>query len=163
VCFIVRKTISKLEHVILTILFLLMQKTPTVGTSGREGLQCTFPLYVSMVTSPKLSFITNGDNPTGVGLATGETIHFGNLEFTAEDLGHLSLSPYEGNSSIIFVGMVYNGSLSLHTVLKNFSDEGGTASGAGGSSGSPGPQGHNVVTRRSPSPIRRRQRPLQHS
>jgi hypothetical protein len=35
VCFIVRKTILKLEHVILTTLFLLVQKTPTVGVLGR--------------------------------------------------------------------------------------------------------------------------------
>jgi hypothetical protein len=35
-CFIVRKTTSELEHAILTTLFFLMQKTPTIGASVRE-------------------------------------------------------------------------------------------------------------------------------
>jgi hypothetical protein len=34
-CFIVHKIISELEHMILTNLFLLVQKTLTVGMSGR--------------------------------------------------------------------------------------------------------------------------------
>jgi hypothetical protein len=35
VCFVVRKTSSELEHMILTILFLPVQKTPTVGMLER--------------------------------------------------------------------------------------------------------------------------------
>jgi hypothetical protein len=35
VCFIVHKTTLELERVILTTLFLLVQKTPIVGVSGR--------------------------------------------------------------------------------------------------------------------------------
>jgi hypothetical protein len=46
-----------------------------------------------MVPSPKLLFITNNNNPTDIGLALGSTIHFDSLEFTADRLGHLSLSP----------------------------------------------------------------------
>jgi hypothetical protein len=42
--------------------------------------------------------------------------------------------------------MVHSGSPYLHTVLKDSSDEGGTASGEGGSSRSPEPRGCNVVT-----------------
>jgi hypothetical protein len=42
--------------------------------------------------------------------------------------------------------MVHKGSPSLHTALEESSNEDGTTSGAGGSSGSPGPQGCNVVT-----------------
>jgi hypothetical protein len=40
-----------------------------------------------MVTSLKLSFIANGNDPTDIGLALGETIHFGSLEFTTDCLG----------------------------------------------------------------------------
>jgi hypothetical protein len=46
-----------------------------------------------MVYSLKLSFVGNGINSTDVGLALGETICFGSLEFTADYLGHLSPSP----------------------------------------------------------------------
>jgi hypothetical protein len=101
-------------------------------------LQHAFPLDVLVVTSQKLS-ISNGNNPTGVGLSSGKTIHFDCLEFTVDRLGRLSLSPYEWDSTAIFVGMVHNGSPSLHTTLKDSSNEGGTTSSAGGSSGSPSP------------------------
>jgi hypothetical protein len=51
---------------------------------------------VLMVPSPMLSFITNDDNPTGVGPALGSTIHFGSMEFITDCLGYLSLSPRGG-------------------------------------------------------------------
>jgi hypothetical protein len=46
-----------------------------------------------MVPSPKLYFVANGNNSTSVGLAPGNSIHFGSLEFIADHLGHLTLSP----------------------------------------------------------------------
>jgi hypothetical protein len=49
-----------------------------------------------MVSSPKLYFVANDNNSTGVGLAPVSTIQFDSLEFTADRLGHLSLSPQEG-------------------------------------------------------------------
>jgi hypothetical protein len=99
-----------------------------------------------MVISPKLSFIANGNNLTDIGLAPGETICFRSLEFTADRLGRLSLSPMEGDSGTIFIGMVHSGLPSLHTALEDSSSEGGATSGAVGSFGSPGPSGCNVVT-----------------
>jgi hypothetical protein len=42
-----------------------------------------------MVTSPKLSFIASGSNPTDISLALSKTIRFGRLEFTADRLGRL--------------------------------------------------------------------------
>jgi hypothetical protein len=109
-------------------------------------LQRAFPLDILMVPLPKLSFVANGNNPTGVGLALGSTIHFGSPEFTADRLGRLSLSPQEWNSCAIFEGMVHIRSSSLCTALEESSDEDSTASGIGGSSGSPGPRGCSVVT-----------------
>jgi hypothetical protein len=76
-----------------------------------------------MVPSLKLSFVSNGNDPTGVGLAPGSTIHFGSLEFTTNRLG---------------------------TTLEESSDEYGTTSCAWGSSGSPGPRGFNVETSTDP-------------
>jgi hypothetical protein len=98
-----------------------------------------------MVYSLILSFIANDNNPTGIGLTPRETIRFGNLEFIIDRLGRLSLSPVEGDSGAIFVGMVHNGSPSLHTALKDSSEEGGTTSGIGGSSGYPSSRGCNVA------------------
>jgi hypothetical protein len=92
-----------------------------------------------MVYSPKLSFVANGSNPTDVGLTLGETTCFGSLEFTADHLSRLSLSPQEGDSGALFIGLVHSGSPSLHTALQDSIDEGDAASGEGGSSRSPSP------------------------
>jgi hypothetical protein len=97
-----------------------------------------------------LLFITNDNNPTGVGLAPGSTIHFGNLEFTADRLGHLSIPPQEWDSCTMFIGMVHNWLSSLRTTLGESFDEDDATSGAGGSLGSPGPRGCNMVTSMDP-------------
>jgi hypothetical protein len=139
VCFVVHKTISKLERMILTILFLCIENTDS-WHDRKWDLQRAFPLDIPMVPSPKLSFVANGNNPTGVGLAHGDTIHFGSLEFTIDRLDHLSLSPQEGDSSAIFVGMVYSGMSSLHTTLEETSNKDGAPSGAGGALDPPTPE-----------------------
>jgi hypothetical protein len=108
----------------------------------QEGdLQYAFPLDVTMVYSLKLSFVANGNNPTDVGLAPGETIHFGSLEFTSDRLDHLSLSLEVGDSGTIFVGMVHSESPSLHTTLQDSSDESTAAKGAGGALNPLAPKG----------------------
>jgi hypothetical protein len=85
-----------------------------------------------MVHSPKLTRIANGNNLIGVGFALGETIYFGNLEFTANHFGNLSPSPEANDLGNIFIGMVHNALLSLHTILEESSNEGNTTSGGGG-------------------------------
>jgi hypothetical protein len=139
VCFVVHKTTSKLEHVILTTLFLSVLKTPTVGAPGRGICSTLFSLDILIVTSPKVSFVANGINLTGASLAPGKTIQFSYLEFTADRLGHLSLYPKERDSAAIFIGVVHSGSPSLHTTLEDSSDKDGAASSTVGSSRSPGP------------------------
>jgi hypothetical protein len=99
-----------------------------------------------MVYLPKCSFIANRDSPTSVSLSLGEMICFGSLEFTANWFDRLCLSLEGDDSGAIFVGMMHNGSPCLHTILKESSDEGGTTSGEGGSSGFPAPHGCNMVT-----------------
>jgi hypothetical protein len=117
------------------------QKTLTVPRARKGDLQHAFTHDNPMVTSPKLSFIANGNNPTSVNLAPGETIHFGSLEFIADCFGCLSLSPDELDSGAIFVGLVHSGSLPSHITLEDSSSDGGAASGAGGRSSSHGPWG----------------------
>jgi hypothetical protein len=139
VCFAIRKTTSELECAILTTLYLVNAKNNDSWYARKGDLQHAFPLDVLMITSPKLCFIANGNNPTGVSLALGETIHFGNLVFTADRFGHLSLSSDERNSGTIFIGIMHNGSSSSHTTLEDSSVEGSAALGAGGISESLGP------------------------
>jgi hypothetical protein len=70
-----------------------VQKNTDNWRARKGDLQRAFPLDILMIYSPKLSFIANGTNPTGAILTPGETICFGSLEFTTDNLDHLSLSP----------------------------------------------------------------------
>jgi hypothetical protein len=75
-CFVGHKTTSKLKCVMLTTVYLASAKT-TDGWCARKGdLQHAFSLDTPMVTSPKLSFVANDNNPTGVSLALG-MVHSG--------------------------------------------------------------------------------------
>jgi hypothetical protein len=99
-----------------------------------------------MVHSPKLTVVTNGEYQTDIGFALDETILFGSFEFIADRFGRPSLSPKGNDSGAAFVGMVHSGSLLLHAILKESTDEGDIASSGGGSSNIPISRGCNVVT-----------------
>jgi hypothetical protein len=89
VCFVVRKTISEYERVVLTTLFLPVQKILTVGVPGRD-LQCAFPLDVSMI--PSSSIAIDGECLTCSGFFLDEIIHLGNFKFIVDYFASLSLS-----------------------------------------------------------------------
>jgi hypothetical protein len=109
-----------------------------------------FPLNVSMVHSPKLAVINDSKHLTGISFTHGKTIYSGSLEFIADCFGSLSLSD-EGNvSSAVFVGMTHSRSPSLHTILEDSANEGGTTSSRGGNSSFPISRGCNMVTRTIP-------------
>jgi hypothetical protein len=99
VWFLVRKTTSEQERAILTTLYLAGAKNTDSWHVRKGDLQRAFPLNIPMVPSPKLSFVTNGNSQTDIGLTPGSTIHFGSLEFTADHLGRLSLSPRSGTQA----------------------------------------------------------------
>jgi hypothetical protein len=61
--------------------------------SQELGFAVCLPLDIPMVYSPKLTFITNHKNTTSIGLALGETIYFGSMEFTIDRFSRLSISP----------------------------------------------------------------------
>jgi hypothetical protein len=139
VCFVVYKTTLKQERAILTTMYLVGAKNTNIWCVRKEDLQCASPLDVLMAPSPKLYFVANDNNSIDVYLAPGSTILFDSLEFTPDRIGCLTLSPLEWDSRTIFIGMAHSRSPSLHTALKVPSDEGGTALGARGRSGSLGP------------------------
>jgi hypothetical protein len=85
-----------------------------------------------MVYSLKLTFVANSNDQTSIGLTPVENIFFGSMEFTADHFDNLSLSPERNDSGTVFIGMVHNGSPSLHTGRKESFDEGGTTSSEGG-------------------------------
>jgi hypothetical protein len=72
-----------------------------------------------------------------IGFILGKTIHFGILEFIVNRFSNLSLSTEGNDSSNVFVGMVDNGSLFVHKVPEESSDDGNTASSRGGALASP--------------------------
>jgi hypothetical protein len=121
--------------VILSTLYFVSAETPRSWCTMKGDLQRAFPLGVPMVLSPKLLRCT-WQQPDRCWPCSGQN--------------HLLLSPESfsqwGYSGAVFVGTVHSGSPSLHTTHKDSSDEGDPTSGKGGSSGSPGPRGCNVVT-----------------
>jgi hypothetical protein len=76
----------------LTTLYLAGAKNTDSWCTRKGDLQRSFPQAILMV-QPKLSFIANSNNPTGVNLAPGSTIHNGSLEFVTNHFGHLMFLP----------------------------------------------------------------------
>jgi hypothetical protein len=115
--FFIRKTILKLEmsdlldHVICRCRKHL-QLACRVG-----GFIASFSLNVSIVHSPKLIIIIDGNRQTDIGFALGETICFGSLKFITDHFSNLNLSPEGNDSGVVFLGMVQSGSSSLYTIL----------------------------------------------
>jgi hypothetical protein len=84
-------------------MFLLVQKTPTVG--ARKGnLQRAFPLHVLMVPSSAITIATDGERLTCGGFSLDEAVRLGNFEFITDYIGSLSLFPRRGDSGATFMG-----------------------------------------------------------
>jgi hypothetical protein len=68
------------------------------------------------------------------------------MEFITNCFDNLGLSPVGNDSGTVFMGMVHNGSPSLHAILKESTSEDDSASSDGGSSNFPISRGCNMVT-----------------
>jgi hypothetical protein len=104
VSFVVRKTTLELERVILTTLFLPVQKTPIVGTA-RRGIcsmlflwmfQCFPHLRKPTITTSDIHFFS-------IKLTQGKAINFEDLEFIIDHSKNLIPSP-EGDDYRAIVG-----------------------------------------------------------
>jgi hypothetical protein len=93
VCFVVHKTISKLEHVILTTLYFAGVENTDSWCVWKGDLQRAFSLDVPMVCSSVITIAVDDECLMCGGFPLGETIPLGSFEFIINYFGGLSLSP----------------------------------------------------------------------
>jgi hypothetical protein len=141
VCFIVCKTTSKLEHAILTSLYLVGVKNTDIWHNRYGDLQRAFPLYVPMVPPSALDVAADGDHPMCSGFSLGETIHLGSFEFITDYIGGLSRSHRRGNSDPTFMGTTRSGTPSpRQTMIEDSAEEFLMVSSGEGGSALPSPR-----------------------
>jgi hypothetical protein len=83
VCFVVCKTTSELEHMILTTLYLASAINTDNWYTRKGDLQRAFPLNILMVPSSTIIITTDSECLTCGGFSLRETIHHGSIEFIA--------------------------------------------------------------------------------
>jgi hypothetical protein len=102
-CVLVHKTNSKLGTRDLAYLVICRyRKHRQLACQEGEFVAC-FPLYVSMVHSPKLVITANEGHQIDSGFTLGETIRIGSLEFIDDRFGSWSLSAEGNDSGVVFV------------------------------------------------------------
>jgi hypothetical protein len=104
VCFVVHKTTSELERAILTTLYFVGAENTDSWHTMKGDLWHAIPLDVPMVHSSPLAVSTDSERLTCGGFTVSETVRFGSIEFIADCLGSLSLSPRRNDSSTAFMG-----------------------------------------------------------
>jgi hypothetical protein len=82
-CFVVRKTTSELEHVILTTLYLPSAKNTDSWRPRKGDLSHALPLDIPMVPLSVITVATDDEHLMCGGCSLGETIHLGSYEFIA--------------------------------------------------------------------------------
>jgi hypothetical protein len=136
-----------------------VQKTPTVGMSGRGICSVIFSKCFdgSFIETCRHRRWRPLDRRR---LHPWRAIHFESLEFIVDRVGSLSLSIKGNGPCAVFMGMAHNGSPSLHTILEDFNDEFNTASNRGGALASPSLKNAAWWHRLSPSHSHHRRRAL---
>ena len=99
-----------------------------------------------MAQSLVLTIAVDGELRTSLDFTSGEIFRFGNMEFTADHLGRLSISNDGDDSGARFVGVTLSGLASLHTILETDADDDMSTSEEEGSSHFPLSRECNVIT-----------------
>jgi hypothetical protein len=115
VCFVVLKTTSEQECMILTTLYLTGAKNTDSWRARKGDLQHAFPLNVLMV--PSSGIAANGEHLMSGEFSHCETVRLGNFEFIINYFGSLILSP-EGAS--IIPDFAWKTKFSSHVCLGSF-------------------------------------------
>jgi hypothetical protein len=151
-CFIVRKTISELERVILTTLYLAGARNTNSWHSRKGDLLRTLPLDVSIVSLSSFTVSGDGERLMCGGFSLSETIHLGSFDFIADYFGGLSLPHRRNDSGTSFMGSTRSGPPSPRWVMIEDSiEEFHTASSGEGGFGLPSPRRHDM--RALPAPL----------
>jgi hypothetical protein len=109
VCFIVCKTISELEHTILTSLYFVGAEKNDSWHARKRDLQCAFSPDVPMVPSSALIIATGGECLSSDVFSLDKTIRFGSLEFITDRFSSLILAPMGDGSEAAIMGSTRGG------------------------------------------------------
>jgi hypothetical protein len=124
VCFVVHKTTSAQECMILTTLYLVGVKNTDSCHARKVDLQHAFLLDVPMVPSSVIAITADGEHSTCSGFSLDQTIHPGNFEFIVDYFGSLSLSPRRGDTGAAFMGSTRSGAPTLwRAMIENYAEE----------------------------------------
>jgi hypothetical protein len=123
VCYVVHKTTSKLEHVILTTRPFASAENTDSWCTRKWDLQHAFPLDIPMVHSSVLAISIDSECLMCGGFSLGKTVHFGSLEFIVDCFGDLSLSSKGSDSGAIFMGLTRSRSPSLWAMTEDSTEE----------------------------------------
>jgi hypothetical protein len=138
VCFVVRKTTSELERVILTTLYHASAKNTDSWRTRKGDLQHAFPLDILVVPLSVLVVFADGEHLMCGGFSLSEPIRHGSFEFIANYFDSLSLSPKMNDSGTTFMGSIHSGPPSPWWAMKEDSvEEFHTASSEEGALASP--------------------------
>jgi hypothetical protein len=142
VYFVVHKTTSEQERVILTTLYLASSKNTDIWRPSKGDLQHVFPLNVSMVPSSAITIAADGERFTCGGFSFGETIHIRNFKFIIDYFGGLSLSPRRCDAGAAIMGSTCSGAPTpRRDMMEDSTKKFLTLSSREGASASPLPEG----------------------
>jgi hypothetical protein len=145
VCFVVCKTTSEQERVILSNLYLVSAKNIDSWRTGKGDLERAFPLDILMIPSSVPTVAGDGERLLCDLFSLGETFCFRSLEFIAGRFGGLSRSPMGNGSDATIMGSTHGRpSSSLWAMTGDSTKEFHMASDGEGRIDHPSPRRHDT-------------------